>query len=573
MLIIKSVEYRNFLSTGNVPIKLNFDSRCTGITGKNGHGKSTFNSALFFAMFGKTLRKLKKEQIVNSINKKDLLVTLELRDGKKNYKIVRGIKPNIFEIYVDGILREPPASIKDYQNWLENSVLKMNEAVAKQLMLLNSTSFIPFMMLPAKQRRTVVEEILDIQVFTTISTLIRGRSTILSTQYNDLISEISLLKNSIKLKQEHLADISVKKETLIKEKQERIVSLKTDITRIESGIIAATDEIALNNEKISDAAAKRQNRSELDKIMTEISAKKYRLEKHTKFVQNNSSCPTCQQEIDDNFRANTVKESAEESKSLETAIDKATEMLDEFDSRLDEITAIEKNILNLNIDISNSHTRIDAIAENIRVIELDLRNMSSSNDENDESILSDIQKIEDQLTKTKLERDELVDNTQYLRTINSLLKDSGIKTKIIKQYLPTINSLIRKYLEILEFPCEFTFDEEFNETMKSRYRDVFSYDNFSAGQRCRIDLALMFAWRDLSRLRNSSACNLLVLDEIGSSSLDDNGVAAFMKIVGNLDKTNVIVISHDQNIFDSDAFDKHLTFKLQNNFTIVEETS
>jgi len=571
LLTIKSVEYRNFLSTGNVPIKISFDHSCTAISGKNAQGKSTFMDALFFTMYGKTLRKLKKEQIINSINKKDLLVTLELQDGGKSYKIVRGIKPNIFEIYVDDVLREPPAAIKDYQLWLENSVLKMNESVAKQLILLNSTSFVPFMMLAPKQRRSVVEEILDIQVFSTISTLIRGRSTILSTKYNDLISEISLLTNSIKLKQEHLADIGEKKENLIKEKQDRIVELKKDIAEIHTNISKANQEISENNHKISDAATKRQNRAELDKILSDISTKQVRLKKHVEFVQNNSSCPTCQQEIGDDFRERTVNETNSETASLQATIDKATTMLKEFDHRLEEIRDIERTIQNINMDISNNNTRIDAINGHIKSIESDLKKLETAENSSDETILQEIADIETNLAKTKLERDELVDSTQYLRTITSLLKDSGIKTKIIKQYLPTINSLIRKYLEILEFPCEFTFDEEFNETMKSRYRDKFSYDNFSAGQKCRIDLALLFAWRDLSRLRNSSACNLLVLDEIGSSSLDADGVQAFMKIVSNLDKTNVVVISHDQNISESDAFERHLKFKLKDNFSTVEE--
>jgi len=565
------------MSVGNVPLTIQIDKApVTVITGTNGTGKSSgIIDAIFYALYGTAYRKLKKDQMVNTINAKKLEVELDFTIGKSKYKIIRGMRPNKFEIYVDGKLKPQPATMKDYQAWLEDSVLKMNAVTAKQIIFLGSTSFVPFMRLNTGDRRKVVEEILDIQIFSIMNTLLKGRAGVLSGKYEEIQQKLKLLANNIVLKEKHLTEMERQKEDHVADNLSRIECLQKDIDDLNNEIVTVRKAIEANLSKIEDAGVVRNNKSELGVLLSNMNKNRHRVEKDLQFFAENDNCPTCQQPIQPEKKENSISMNEDKIAHVMKAINLADQQMESFDKRLSEIAEIEQTIHQQEMSVSNNQTKVSTLQGSIERLREVVQKMElKEDDDSSTAVRKEIEEHEFDQQALRKEREDIADTSQYYKVVTSLLKDNGIKSNIINNYLPTINSLIRKYLEILEFPCEFTFDEEFNETMKSRYRDHFSYANFSEGQKMRIDLALLFSWRELARLRNSASCNLLVLDEIGSSSLDAEGTDAFMRIVEETsENNNIFIISHDTSISETDAFSRCLEYKLKDNFSILEENA
>jgi len=573
MITFSRVRYKNFLSAGNKFIELDLDKNPTTlIIGKNGSGKSAgIIDAIFFCLYGKSYRKLKKDQIINSINKKNCLVELEFSEGSTEYKIIRGIKPNIFEIYVNGVLREQDAALKDYQAWLENSVLKMNSVTMRQIVFLGSTSYIPFMKLNAFERRKVVEEILDIQIFSIMNNLLKSKMNVLNNVKKDVVTKIEMLQSKVELLEQHQLELSKQKEDEIVRNVEEIEKLELQIDGLLNQISDITEEIDQLRKTITDFSDVNNIYTEMSNILNGISWNRKKTNKTLSFFETTDICPTCEQVVEDDFKTSKVNELQNKQDEYDSAIGEIEKKLSELHSRLEEIKSTNEMINEREIKIREINTRISAVKNHLESLQRRnsaLMNETDTDDKKDESErLDELRKKIDELTETKKSSSEIL---HYFTLISSLLKDNGIKTYIIKTYVPIINSLIRKYLEILEFNCEFSFDENFEETIKSRHRDNFAYANFSEGQKLRIDLALMFTWRELARLRNSAATNLLVLDEIGSSSLDADGTSAFMRIINEIsDNTNVFVITHDKSVMD--LFDNVIEYCVHNNISRIVE--
>jgi len=574
LLIFKKIRYKNFLSAGNNFLEITLDKDPTTlITGPNGSGKSAgIIDAIYFALYGKAYRKLKKDQIVNAINKKDALVELEFREGSREYMVRRGISPGVFEIYIDGKLKEQDASIKDYQDWLVDTVMKMNATTMKQIVFLGSTSFVPFMRLSTGERRKVVEEVLDIQVFSFMNQILKSRASTLSTIYGDIQSKIKILTTKISLLKSHQQEISQQKDSQIEKNNDQIELMQKEIVKLQGQISKANSEVEILLEYISDESSVRNNHNEMKSIISSIRRNSNSHTQNIKFFTENSDCPTCNQEIQDDFKASAITDAEDKLNKCLIGLEKANGVVESTEARLNEISETQSLIHSLERDSHSHQTRISTIQEHSDSLRLSNENIANENSEDDATNHQDeIDELDLALNKVEKTRLSVAEQGQYFSLISSLLKDNGIKSRIIQNYLPTINSLIRKYLEILEFNCEFTFNESFEETIKSRYRDKFSYANFSEGQKMRIDLALLFSWRELARIRNSASTNLLVLDEIGSSSLDAEGTAAFMRIIKeSADESNVFVISHDSSIIDQ--FNNSIEYRLEDNFSIMSDS-
>jgi len=541
------------------------------------HNSSGVIDSIFFALYGKSFRKLKKEQLVNSINRKNCVVELVFSIGSTKYKIVRGIKPNVFEIYVNNKLHKQPASLKDYQDWLENTVLKMNETTMKQIVFLGSSTYVSFMRLSAKERRNVVEEILDIQVFSLMNEVVKEKLSKLKETYHDTQKKIDIINSEIRLLESH-------KEKMNAERVDRIEDYRAKIDKALAVLADLNEAAKKDTEQIDSLSASIVKKEQTEKEANELKFLKKRIDANVKklksslsFFETTDVCPTCEQAICDEVKSNKVDELKNKLSNVVLGSEQAERALEEFESKLAEMNAIHEKICSIEKRIIETNSRIASGKQYIETLEKEMNDLV--NKDKDDSSLTE---IDDEISSKRAEKieaenelSEIADMSQYHKTLMVMLKDDGIKKQIINNYLPTINSLIRKYLEILEFPCEFTFDDEFNETMKSRYRDVFSYENFSEGQKLRIDLATLFTWRELAKLRNSASCNLLVLDEIGSSSLDAEGTEAFLKIISavSAENNNVFIISHDSYVNETDSTSRFLKYTIKNNFSVVEEVA
>lgn len=570
MIVFKKVRFKNFLSFGNkfTEIQLN-RSPVTLMTGQNGSGKSTMIDAVYFALYGKAYRKIKKDQIINSINRKNLVVELEFSIGNNEYKIVRGIKPNVFDIYVNGVKRENDASLKDNQAWLENNVLKMNSTTMRQIVFLGSTSFVPFMRLPAAERRNVVEEVLDIKIFSVMSQLVKQKISVLSQRYSDFTHNIKLLANEIDLKETHIEEISSRDKTFRDDIQSKISEVESFVSETKEKISAVDAEVAVLEQKIADEEIVSGKLNEMNGIVAKLEGRLSRLKKAVAFYSDNSVCPTCKRDILDEDKEHHLEHYNQQLIEAKETLDKAIDYKSNLEQRMAEIEETKKAISDLLLKKHGYESSIQSSKKRLDDLNRQLNEIDSRSAETEEKLKIELKELKSKHAELVENLEQIANLVQYYKTIATLLKDDGIKAKIIETYLPTINSLIRKYLEILEFACDFSFDEEFNEIIKSRYRDEFSYGNFSEGQKMRIDLALLFTWRELAKLKNSASTNLLVLDEIGSSSLDSDGTDAFLRIVNECDEgNNVFIISHDKSVIDRGEFDM-LEFSIRNNFSAV----
>ena len=571
MLIFESISYKNFLSTGDVPtvIRLNRDS-ATLVVGANGAGKSTMLDAISYALFGKPHRNINRPQLVNSINCKQLLAEVKFSIGSNKYHVIRGMKPNIFEIYHNGVMLNQESHSRDYQKVLETNILKLNHKSFHQVVVLGSSNFIPFMQLPSYQRRSVIEDLLDIGIFTKMNTLVKDRYSKTKSDILDIDQQINIIKEQIALQTKHIKDlqnIDIQQST---KALKQIESMQSEVNLLEGRnqeLQSKYEEVAptlLANKK---SAIDKQ--SSLNEYKIQINTNVKKIVKDAMFYENNDCCPTCDQLISDSVKEAKKSEAQTKAQSLNRGLQQLEDKIAKANEAFDITNEAYNKMQDLLSDIRSNQNLIGNLHRQIS----DLQTQENSSNE-----LTDTKEAEADLDSRKLQYDNALANKSsqletrsYYDAIAEMLKDTGIKTKIIRQYLPIMNNLINKYLNILDFFVKFDLDESFNETIKSRHRDEFSYASFSEGEKSRIDLALLFAWRQIAKMKNSANTNLLILDETFDSSLDVDGVDNLLKILYSLKKdTNVFIISHKKDVLDG-KFPSRIEFEKVNNFSRIRK--
>ena len=568
-IVFESVRYKNILSTGNTWTEVQLNrSKSTLIIGDNGAGKSTMLDALTFALYGKPFRNIKKNQLVNSVNGKGLEVEARFSIGGNKYLIIRGIKKNKFEIYKNGEMLNQDASIRDYQAYLEDTILKLNYKSFGQVVVLGSSTFVPFMQLKAGERREVIEDLLDIQIFTVMNTLLKDRLSENKTAITDIKYNIDLLNNRITSSKTHNESIRQLREgevDKLKEKlREQIAIVETQQEAVDTLITEVSD---LTGE-IADKAETKAKLKELQELDRELVTKHRALTKEVEFYHDHDNCPTCKQGIDHQFKEETVSSHSAKTAEIEEARGQLKEKGAKLEERIDEIDGVESTIGEKNIEMGEHRITSKIAMNSCKSIKEELVGAEKEATEVDTQEIAD---LEAELRTGHADQTSLFDEKETLGIVSSMLKDGGIKTRIIKQYVPVMNKLINKYLSAMDFFVQFELDENFNETIKSRFRDVFSYSSFSEGEKLRIDLALLFTWRAVAKLRNSVSTNLLIMDEIMDSSLDTSGTEEFLKIIQDLTAdSNIFIISHkgDQ-LFDK--FHSVIRFEKVKNFSRIAQ--
>ena len=559
------VRYKNLLSTGNVWTEIQLDrNKSTLIVGENGAGKSTILDAICFALYGKPFRKINKPQLLNSINQKGLEVEVEFKTSGKNYKIKRGIKPNLFEIWRDGELLNQDAAARDYQAYLEDTVLKMNYKSFGQIVVLGSSTFVPFMQLPAASRREVIEDLLDIQIFTTMNTLLKEKVQNNKEEVQEIKYQIDLLTDRIQSAKEHNDSIREMK-TIEVDKLKAKVKEQVTFVESEQKIVDDTEaKIDTLIASIFDKQEVRKKHGSMIDIDKNLDSKKKKLMKEIAFYADNDNCPTCRQGIEHDFKEHTISEHNQKLQEIENAEAELATKIAEIEKRMAEISDVEDEISALHLESGEHRANIKLAMSGLKAIKKELEDAEKSAEEID---MTKIQELADTLRSYSTKQEQLVNHKEVLSVVSAMLKDGGIKTRIIKQYVPVMNKLINKYLAAMDFFVDFQLDENFNETIKSRFRDVFSYASFSEGEKLRIDLALLFTWRAVSKLRNSVSTNLLIMDEIMDSSLDNAGTEEFLKIINELTAdSNIFIISHKGDQL-YDKFDTVIRFTKVKNFS------
>lgn len=569
MILFKSISYQNFLSTGNVPnvIQLN-RSASTLIIGKNGEGKSTILDALTFALFGKPFRNINKPQLCNSINQKNCLVELEFDIGTTSYKVRRGIKPNLFEIFCDGKMMNQDAAVKDYQKILEQQILKLNYKTFTQVVILGSASFVPFMQLPQWQRREVIEDILDISVFSTMNQILKEKMNETKKLLQSIDNKITISKTAAESQKKIINSLVSSKKEQVDAIHAQIASNEEEIKKNTEAVSKLLERIQALTKECEDVNKLKKDVSELNKLRARLTTNKEKIEETLSFFEDNAVCPSCSQGIPHEHKENILKDIQSQCSSLDEKIltlEEANNKLQERQAKLDQLNS---EILSLNILVNSTNATNMALGEQNKKLEKQIKEAKSdtSNIDAERKKLSEIADEAMKLLERKKELNEqrIVEDVSY-----NLLKDTGIKTAIIREYLPVMNKLINNYLNAMDFYVHFELDESFNETIKSRYRDEFSYASFSEGEKMRIDLAILFTWRHIAKMKNSVNTNLLILDEIFDSSLDNSGTDYFLSIMNAFgEKSNVFVISHkgDQ-LFDK--FHSVIKFEKKGNFSVI----
>ena len=565
MIHFKTVRFKNILSTGNAWTEIPLDAnKSTLIVGENGAGKSTMLDAISFALYGKAFRNIKKPQLLNSINQKELMVEIEFKIGSKHYLVKRGIKPNIFEIWCNDSLLNQDAAARDYQTYLEETILKLNYKSFGQVVVLGSSTFVPFMQLKAGERRAVIEDLLDIQIFTVMNTLLKERVSTNKEEIQEIKYQIDLLNNRIESAQQHNESIRELKEGEVAKLKDKLKEQIALIEQEQAAVDVLMEEIAGLAESVADKATMRKKLQELEKIDGQLSNKLNKLRKDIAFYQDHDNCPTCRQGIEHEFKEETVSESTAKISEIEEAQKQLFGRFDSVNMRLEEISQTEDSISSKNLEMSEHNANYKMAMNVCKSIKKELTEAEEQVEAIDTSA---IQKLEDDLNTYHNKQSQLFDDKEVLSLVASMLKDGGIKTRIIKQYVPVMNKLINKYLAAMDFFVQFELDENFNETIKSRFRDVFSYASFSEGEKLRIDLALLFTWRSVSKLRNSVSTNLLIMDEIMDSSLDNAGTEEFLKIINEITAdSNVFIISHKGDQL-YEKFDHVVRFEKVKNFS------
>lgn len=567
MIIFKSIRYKNLLSTGNVftEIKLN-RSPNTLIVGENGGGKSTMLDALCFGLFGKPFRNINKPQLLNSINKKNLVVEIEFSIGGKDYKIVRGIKPNVFEIQVGGEVINQDAAARDYQKYLEESVLKLNYKSFTQIVILGSASFTPFMQLPPGTRREIIEDILDIQIFTTMNTVLRDKMTELKDNIQDADSKLEVLKQKASIQKEYVDTLEANKEKRLDEIKGKIQECETAVSSLLKKVEFLEHDKLLQEDARAALGDLTSKQKKLEQFKTKFSSQLRDIEKEISFYETTEDCPTCKQGISHEHKSSLVDERKDKMQSLNEGMEKLSEEFARLQELLEKDQEISREIAEFDKKILSNNSEIIVQQRLVQALNLELADITTKTGDIDTE-KTKLKSLAKEVLSQNEEKAKLNEEKHYMEVVSTLLKDTGIKTKIIRQYLPVINKLVNKYLQAMDFFVQFNLDEKFDETIKSRHRDDFSYASFSEGEKQRIDLALLFTWRTIAKMKNSVATNLLILDEVFDSSLDNNGTDYVMSLLDTIgEDTNVFVISHkgDQ-LFDK--FRSLIKFEKKNNYS------
>ena len=570
MIIFKKLEYKNFLSTGNYKTLIDLTRHNTTlISGDNGAGKSTMLDALTYALFGKSFRGINISQLTNSINDKGCEVKIEFLIGKDEYKIIRGMKPKKFEIYKNDELLDQDAKSRDYQKILEDQILKMTYKSFCQVVILGSSNYIPFMKLSAKDRRSVVENLLDIDVFSVMNTLVRGRLQMAKEYIKDINHKIEITKEKVDAKQKLIDTLEKKSSDSIENYKSEIEESQKQVKELQQEIKESQSHISSLMENIKDKDNISKNLLESESLETQLKNKIKTIDKNVKFYEENDTCPSCKQNIEHHHKECMYKEKYDEKKeteeTLETIIDNikvAEKKLSNINEVLEDVYTAEKQISDKQNQISSSSRYIDKMQKNIDEILNEGIEVTE--------IKNKLHQLIGEGTGCVKELKEKTEDKHYYEIASMMLKDSGIKAKIIKHYLPVMNKLINKYLSDMDFFCQFDLDENFIETIKSRFRDEFTYYSFSEGERLRIDLSLLLSWREVARLKNSVNCNLLILDEVFDSSLDTVGTEEFLKLLKTFgNRANVFVISHKSDTM-IDKFQNHVIFEKKNNFSRIK---
>ena len=567
MINFRSVTWQNFLSTGNTPIEIMLDKvGSTLIIGENGSGKSTVLDALCFGLFGKPFRRIKKDQLINSVNERDCKVEIYFDIGKHKYLIIRGIRPNRFEIYYDGKLLNQDASAKDYQKQLENNILKLNHKSFTQVVILGSSSFIPFMQLTASARREVVEDILDIKIFSMMNVILKQKLKDLKLRQIEIGQSFEMLNTKISMTSDHIDFTKKKSKTSLKalekkmnDNQKEIIELEVQVESLQGKVKEYENDIYPKHEQLI------KDKNELANIKWKMNEKSSKAEEEIKFFQENDDCPTCEQHIDEEFKEKAIENRQDKMMISACGLVRLDEQLTEMEARKSLYYKIQSDARKQEVDAAkkkSSSNSLQSFNKDLYLQIEDIRNI-------DAELIEDKTKLKvykEEMKIVEKEKNRVTEDQNYSVMAKQLLQDSGIKTKIIKKYLPIMNKLINSYLSALDFHVQFELDETFNETLKSRYRDEFSYSNFSEGEKMRIDLALLFTWRQIAKMKNSTNTNLLVLDEIFDSSLDANGTDEFLKILSTISNENIFIISHKSDL-NIDKFDDLVRFEKIQNFS------
>lgn len=565
MILFKSVKYKNFLSTGNVFTEIDLNKNSTTlIVGENGAGKSTFLDAITFGLFGKPFRNINKPQLINSINEKDCIVEIEFSIASKNYKVIRGIKPNLFEIWCDGEMLNQDARSKDYQDQLEKTILKMNYKSFTQIVILGSTNFTPFMQLSAADRRAVIEDLLDIQIFSSMNAVVKNKLSSKKEEAASLKIQIDNVREKIELHKKHLDELKKNNNELISAKKKEILENQQTIANLAESEASINKSIEDLGSTILDEETSSKKFTKLHALEAKIEGNISKMEKDISFYTDNSTCPSCDQQI--NNKEEKIQSCNHKITELNDGLKKLKEESNAVLSRINQIKSIKKTLSELEQDLVRNTTSTNQIKKYIRKLETEVEQL------NNKPAMSDVSKAQSKELLNSMQtynekRKQAVMEIQHYEIAQQLLKDGGIKTKIIKQYIPIINKLVNKYLASMDFFVNFNIDEEFKESIKSRHRDDFSYENFSEGEKKRIDLALLFTWRSVAKLKNSANTNLLIFDEVFDGSLDNNGTEEFLKLINIMNEnTNIFVISHKGDVL-ADKFSNTIKFAKVKNFS------
>jgi DNA repair exonuclease SbcCD ATPase subunit len=568
MITFRYVRWKNLLSTGNyfTEIKLNNNTN-TLVVGENGSGKSTMLDALCFGLFGKAFRNVNKPNLLNSINGKDCVIEVEFDTNNKSYKIIRGIKPNKFEIYCDGELVNQDAAARDYQEYLEKFILKLNYKSFTQIVILGSASFVPFMQLSSSDRRAIIEDLLDIQIFSTMNGLLKDRLTNNKDVMFQSKSEIELTQQRYDLQDKHIKELKQNNEDKVAEYVSEIRINTSTIQTLHGEIANLSSQVETHQNLVAEKTLVEDKVKKITKLESQIESNLSKFRKDISFFAHNDDCPTCRQAIATEFKETELQTLQTKATECEHGLTQLEVKLLEEQTKLNEITEIQRRIQTLQIEIATKNTSIIETNKYITKVEKIIEELKT-NKASTEKEEQELELLKSTLTTSKENLRSLIDEKSYYEVASGLLKDTGIKTKIIKQYLPIINKLVNKYLASLDFFVNFNLDESFKETIKSRHRDDFTYNNFSEGEKQRIDMALMLTWRAVAKLKNSSNTNLLILDEVFDSSLDTNGTEELMKILHMLEGVNLFVISHKGDIL-VDKFANVVRFEKVNNFSRI----
>ena len=566
MILFEKVRWKNFLSTGNQFTEICFTEKTTNIViGTNGAGKSTVLDALCFSLFGKPFRKINKPQLVNSVNEKDCRVEVEFSIGNVNWKVVRGIKPNLFEIYRDDTPLNQSAAALDQQKWLEQNVLKMNYKSFTQIVILGSSTFVPFMQLTAANRRDVIEDLLDIRIFSSMNNLIKDKIRNLKDEVKVLDLKKESLTDKVQMQENFINELECRGKKNIEDKESKIGELLVEENNWMGDNEEKNRELVELQGKLESYSGATEKLRTLGNLKGKISQKVSSITKEHKFFTQNTVCPTCDQDIEETFRINRINDAQDKAKELQSGFKELEQAINKEEERERQFTTLSKEITTLTHGISQNNIKIAGCQRQVRDLESEIQRVTdqlanrSTENEKLATFKDNLQTTYDELAQRK-------DTINYYDFSYSLLKDGGVKTKIIKKYLPLINQQVNKYLQLMDFYINFSLDEEFNETVQSPIHENFSYSSFSEGEKMRIDLALLFTWREVARMKNSVNTNLLIMDEVFDSSLDGLGTEDFLKIIRFIIKdANIFVISHKESLHDK--FDQVIKFEKVKGFS------